>query len=275
MKKSIFFKSFAILALALGLSSCVSQQKFDELQKTHTQTHMDLTVCNQDLAVAKSQLSSVSELKKSNQDLQDALNQCISSGNKNIGKLVDEINASNSYIKHLIAEKSKNDSLNQALSNKLKRSLDDISDEDVTIQVKKGVVFISLSDKMLYSSGSYQLNSQSNVILAKIAKIINDYKDYDVQISGHTDDVEVKNPNIGSNWELSALRAIAIAKALQNEHGVDPARIFAGGHSQYQPKASNGNTEGRALNRRTEILILPKLDEFMKLMDIAPTSVKP
>src|SRR5690606_10253029 len=205
--------------------------------------------------------------------LQAALDKCLTStsqGNVNIAKLVDEITASNKYIQHLIAAKNKSDSLNMILTNNLTRSLSREELKDVNVQVLKGVVYISLSDNMLYKSGSYEISPQAGTVLGKIAKIIKDYSDYDVLVEGNTDDVPINKPNIRNNWDLSALRASSVVQALQNEYGVDPKRMTAGGRGEYNPIASNDTDAGRAKNRRTQIIITPQLDEFMELIGQAP-----
>src|SRR5690606_19328045 len=132
------------------------------------------------------------------------------------------------------------------------------------------VVYISLSDNMLYKSGSYEISDRAGETLAKIAKIIADYKDYDVLIEGNTDTVPISQPNIRNNWDLSALRASSVVQALQNQYGIDPKRLTAGGRGEYNPIASNASEDGRARNRRTQIIITPKLDQFMELIDKAP-----
>ena len=171
----------------------------------------------------------------------------------------------------MISTNSKNDSLNLALSNKLKRSLDNVADKDVQVKVLKGVVMISLSDQMLYKTGDYNVLPAAQDVLGKVAQVINDYDTYSVLIEGNTDNVPLNSANLPKdNWDLSALRATSMAKILQTKFGVNPARITAGGRSEYNPKTTNASVSGRAENRRTEIIIMPKLDEFMKLMDIAP-----
>ncbi len=277
-------KKIIVLSAVIGLvlSSCVSQKEFDALNGKYTKALDELGVYEgrlQECKTAKASLESknnalnsqVSSLEGNIATLQKSLESCVSlnqQGNTNISKLIDEINSSNSYIKDLIAQNQKQDSLNKALSGRLKRSLDDVNDQDVQIQVKKGVVFISLSDKMLFKSGKYEINTAAATVLAKIGKVVNDYRDYDILIEGHTDNVPISNKFIKDNWDLSAMRATAIARYLQNDLQVDPARITAGARSEYVPKASNLTPEGRSINRRTEIIILPKLEEFMKLMDI-------
>lgn len=271
-------KISAIVATVLSLTSCVSQKKFDALNGNYKQCIENVAERQREIQDLKSQnsaLTSENNLLKSQHDaLKSSLDACLSNSGKssaNIDKLVGEINASNAYIKRLISTNAKNDSLNLALSNKLKRSLDNISDDDVQVKVLKGVVMISLSDKMLYPTGDYNILPEAKEVLGKVAKVVNDYDKYSVLIEGNTDNVPLSSANLPKdNWDLSALRATSVAKILQDEFGVDPSRITAGGRSEYNPKATNMSVSGRAANRRTEIIIMPKLDEFMKLMNIAP-----
>ena len=207
------------------------------------------------------------------QSLQSALDKCLTSasqGNVNISKLVDEINASNKYIQQLIASKNKSDSLNMVLTNNLTRSLSADEMKDVDVQVLKGVVYVSLSDNMLYKSGSYEISDKANATLSKIAKIISDYNDFEVLIEGNTDNVPISKTNIRNNWDLSALRASSVVQALQTNFAVDPKRLTAGGRGEYNPIASNDTPEGKLRNRRTQIIITPKLDQFMELIDKGP-----
>ena len=269
---------FAIGAVALTAVSCVSKKEYDALNLNYKQAIENVAERQreiQDLKAQNSALLSENNLLKSQHDaLKSSLDACLSNTGKssaNIDKLVGEINASNAYIKQLISTNAKNDSLNLALSNKLKRSLDNVADQDVQVKVLKGVVMISLSDKMLYKSGDYNVLPAAQEVLGKVAKVINDYDKYSVLIEGNTDNVPLNSSNLPrDNWDLSALRATAVAKTLQTQFGVDPSRITAGGRSEYNPKTTNMSVSGRAENRRTEIIIMPKLDEFMKLMDIAP-----
>jgi len=205
--------------------------------------------------------------------LQAALDKCLNSssqGNVNISKLVDEINTSNKYIQHLVNTKNKSDSLNVVLTNNLTRSLSREEMRDVDVQVLKGVVYISLSDNMLYKSGSYEISDVAGQTLAKIAKIIKDYQGYDVLIEGNTDNVPISQTNIRNNWDLSALRASSVVQALQNTYSVDPKRLTAGGRGEYNPVAGNDSEAGKMKNRRTQIIITPKLDQFMDLIGKAP-----
>ena len=203
------------------------------------------------------------------QNLASSLN-AATTGNENITKLVDQVNESNKYIRHLVDVKSKSDSLNLVLTNKLTRSLSKEDMKDVDVQVLKGVVYISLSDNMLYKSGSYEISNAADATLSKIAKIIKDYKDYDVLIEGNTDTDAISLPNIRNNWDLSCLRASSVVQALQTKYGVDPKRLTAGGRGEYNPVAKNTTASGKAKNRRTQIIITPKLDEFMNLIGQAP-----
>ncbi len=213
------------------------------------------------------------QLQKAYATLQNSLNKSLeqnTQGNVNISKLVDEINASNRFIKQLVETKSKSDSLNMVLTNRLTRSLSREELQEVDVQVLKGVVYISLADNMLYKSGSYEINDRAGETLSKIAKIIMDYKDYDVLVEGNTDNVPISRTNIRNNWDLSALRASSVVQALQNQYGVDPKRLSAAGRGEYNPIASNDTEVGKQRNRRTQIIITPKLDQFMELIDQAP-----
>lgn len=272
------FKVLAIAVVAISATSCVSKKQFDALNLNYQQCINDGADRQrqiQDLTGKNANLQGQNDLLMGqNNALKSSLDACLSNSGKsstNIDKLVGEINASNKYIKQLISSNSKNDSLNLALSNKLKRSLDNIADQDVDVKVLKGVVMISLSDKMLYQVGKSDVLPAAQDVLGKVAKVINDYDTYSVLIEGNTDNTPLNSGNSPKdNWELSALRATSVAKVLQTQFGVSPARITAGGRSEYNPKTTNASVSGRAENRRTEIIIMPKLDEFMKLMDIAP-----
>lgn len=266
-----------VAVAALTVVSCVPKKQFDELQSRYNSVHAENQGCQTELAAAKSRVASLEDRIDAEQrnltSLQHALNECLAGskqGGANISKLVDEINASNKYIKHLTEINRKNDSLNMVLTNNLTRSLSREEMKDVDVQVLKGVVYISLSDNMLYRSGSYEISPAANETLSKIAKIIKDYRDYDVLIEGNTDNVPIKKENIRNNWDLSALRASSVVQALQNQHGVDPKRLTAGGRGEYNPIASNATDAGRMKNRRTQIIITPKLDEFMELIGQAP-----
>lgn len=280
--------TLTVLTLGLLVTSCVSTKKYKQLQsnysalQTSSQTKIDgLTSknqeCQSDLSAAKARISSLEEQLASERSnitaLQAALDKCLTSSNQggiNIAKLVDEINASNKYIQHLVNLKNKSDSLNMVLTNNLTRSLSREELKDVDVKVLKGVVYISLSDNMLYKSGDYQISERAGETLSKIAKIIKDYGEYDVLVEGNTDNVPISKPNIRNNWDLSALRASSVVQALQNTYGVDAKRMTAGGRGEYNPVAGNDSETGKAKNRRTEIIVTPKLDQFMDLIEKAP-----
>lgn len=272
------------LVLALLSQGCVSSKKYKDLQASYTQLQEKSSELNkkyqsgqQDLSGSSSRVKSLEEQIASEKAnvaaLQAALDKCLNSssqGNVNISKLVDEINTSNKYIQHLVNTKNKSDSLNMVLTNNLTRSLSREEMRDVDVQVLKGVVYISLSDNMLYKSGSYEISDVAGQTLAKIAKIIKDYKGYDVLIEGNTDNVPISQTNIRNNWDLSALRASSVVQALQNTYGVEPKRLTAGGRGEYNPVAGNDSEAGKMKNRRTQIIITPKLDQFMDLIGKAP-----
>ena len=224
----------------------------------------------------------LSQQKRDYASLQKSLDKSLLNTNSNsinISKLVDQINESNQYIRHLVEVKSKSDSLNMVLTNNLTRSLSREELKEVDVQVLKGVVYISLADNMLYKTASYEINDRAAETLSKIAKIIMDYKEYDVLVEGNTDNVPV-NPNsplmknIRNNWDLSTLRASSVVQYLQKNYGVDPKRMTAGGRGEYNPLTSNNTELGRQRNRRTQIIITPKLDQFMDLIDEAPENTK-
>lgn len=273
-----------ILALAgccLMLSSCVSNKKYAELQSKYDATNSGLVECNANTRVLQSQLDAAmkqnEELRKGLASLKGTLDQSMNQnmqGSVNIAKLVDEINASNKYIKQLVDAKSKSDSLNIALTNKLTRSLSREELKDVDVKVLKGVVYISLADNMLFKSGSYEISDRAMETLSKIAKIIKDYNDYDVLVEGNTDNVPISRTNIRNNWDLSTLRASSVVQVLQNKFGVNPARLTAAGRGEYNPISDNDTEVGKARNRRTEIIITPKLDQFLDLIDQAPEEAK-
>lgn len=277
----------ALMAL-VAVSGCVSKKEYMQLQADNTKlqdANKDLTSryasTTQDLNIAKSRIVSLEEQiaqqKSALASLQASLDRCLTGNNQggaNIAKLVDEINASNKYIRHLVDVKNKSDSLNMVLTTNLTRSLTPDETKDVDVKVLKGVVYISLSDNMLYKSGSYEISDKAGASLSKIAKIITDYSNYDVLIEGNTDNVPISQPNIRNNWDLSALRASSVVQALQNNYGVNPKRLTAGGRGEYNPVADNLTDAGKSKNRRTQIIITPKLDQFMDLIGKAPENAK-
>ena len=287
MKKNLI--ALSLLAGCLLISSCASKKELEncqlenkELNGKYQDTKDKLADVNSQLAASKERVAGLeeqlSQTKSAYSALQNSLDKSLTASNQttvNISKLVDQINESNQYIRHLVEVKSKSDSLNLILTNNLTRSLSKEELKEVDVQVLKGVVYISLADNMLYKSGSYEINERAAETLSKIAKIIKDYSDYDVLIEGNTDNVPVNATaasmkNIRNNWDLSCLRASSVVQVLQNTYGVDPKRLTAGGRGEYNPLTDNNSEMGKQRNRRTQIIITPKLDQFMDLIDKAP-----
>lgn len=281
--------TIAMFAGLLAFSSCASKKDLVNCQNENRELTGNYQTAKEDLAASKARVAALEEqlnaskelLKQQKQDyaaLQASLDKSLTNAgdnNVNISKLVDQINESNQYIRHLVEVKSKSDSLNMVLTNNLTRSLSKEEMKEVDVQVLKGVVYISLADNMLYKSGSYEINDRAAETLSKIAKIITDYKDYEVLIEGNTDNVPVNSSaatmkNIRNNWDLSCLRASSVVQTLQNKYGVDPKRLTAGGRGEYNPVTTNSTEVGKQRNRRTQIIITPKLDQFMDLIDKAP-----
>ena len=281
MKKGNVF-AIAMMAGLLTFTSCASKKDLDNCRLENRELTGNYQDAKEQLAASKARVASLEEqlaqAKQAYASLHSSLDKSLtnaSANNVNISKLVDQINESNQYIRHLVEVKSKSDSLNMVLTNNLTRSLSKEEMKEVDVQVLKGVVYISLADNMLYKSGSYEINDRAAETLSKIAKIITDYKDYEVLIEGNTDNVPVNTSaasmkNIRNNWDLSALRASSVVQALQNQYGVDPKRLTAGGRGEYNPVTTNSTEVGKQRNRRTQIIITPKLDQFMDLLDKAP-----
>lgn len=282
MKRTLFLALF--LGLTLGFGSCVSKKEFTRLQGEYTSLQSLYNQSQVDLATAKTHGKSLEErladarrenaaLQARLAALQGSLDKSLTQNNQgsiNIAKLVDEINASNRYIKQLVEAKTKSDSLNLVLTNNLTRSLSRDELQEVDVKVLKGVVYVSLADNMLYKSGSYEINSRAKTTLSKISKILSDYRDFEILVEGNTDTVPISQTNIRNNWDLSALRASSVVQCLQTEFGIDPKRMSAAGRGQYNPIATNDTELGRQRNRRTQIIITPKLDQFLDLIDKAP-----
>lgn len=275
MKKNIVIMS--LVAGCMLATGCASKKELEGCRAENKELTGKYQDTREELAASKTRVASLeSQLAQQKRDyaaLQRSLDKSLTStsqNNVNISKLVDQINESNQYIRHLVEVKSKSDSLNMVLTNNLTRSLSREEMKEVDVQVLKGVVYISLADNMLYKSGSYEINDRAAETLSKIAKIITDYKDYDVLVEGNTDNVPISRQNIRNNWDLSCLRASSVVQYLQDHYGVDPKRLTAGGRGEYNPLTTNATEIGKQRNRRTQIIITPKLDQFMDLIDKAP-----
>ena len=279
-----------ILSAVVMLASCNSKKRLAEmktLQDARDKAVASLNDCDQRTADLRSQLSAkdtdlqgkdkqvgdlqaqIDYLKKTNTNLLDRMSDLSivsKSGAESIKKSLETLNEQTKYTNNLNATIQRKDSLNLALVMSLKRSLDDINDQDVQIEVKKGVVYVSISDKLLFKSGSYDITPKAETVLGKVAKVVNDHKDLDILVEGHTDAVPISTAAIKDNWDLSALRATSVVRTLQAKFGVAPERLTAGGRSEFSPKDDNTTAIGRQQNRRTEIIITPKLDQFFNLM---------
>ena len=283
----------------LLFTSCVSKKKFlqmsgdNELALQKKQIELDdcdtrnaqlraeldnlknqLAVKNGELTVANGRATDLQDqlnfMKETNTNLLERLSDLSvisKTGAESIKQSLESLNERNEYIKDLTSSIAAKDSINLALVMNLKRSLDNINDEDINIEVKKGVVYISISDKMLFKSGSATINSTAETVLGKIAKVVNDHSELDILVEGHTDNVPISNSCMSDNWDLSVKRATSVVRVLQKKYNVEPNRMTAGGRSEFAPKDSNENASGRSTNRRTEIIITPKLDQFFELME--------
>ena len=284
MKKTILV--LTLCAGALLMTGCASKKDLQNCQSENQRLTSEYQNAKETIAANNARIRSLedqlAQAKASAAALQGSLDKSLNNANSNninISKLVDQINESNQYIRHLVEVKTKSDSLNLVLTNNLTRSLSKEELKEGDVQVLKGVVYISLADNMLYKSGSYEVNDRAEQTLSKIAKIITDYRDYDVLIEGNTDNVPVNTQsaqmkNIRNNWDLSCLRASSVAQYLQNHFGVDPKRLTAGGRGEFNPIATNDTELGKQRNRRTQIIITPKLDQFMDLIGKAPESAE-
>ena len=287
MKKNrnnkLFVGTMAVMLTAsLFMTGCASKKDLQNCQNENRELTNNYQDAKEKLAAAQSRVSALedqlAQQKKDYAALQGSLDKSLNNANSNninISKLVDQINESNQYIRHLVEVKSKSASLNMVLPNHLTRSLSKEEMKEVDVQVLKGVVYISLAANMLYKSGSYEINDRAEETLSKIAKIITDYKDYDVLVEGNTDNVPVNTSaasmkNIRNNWDLSCLRASSVVQYLINHFNVAPKRLTAGGRGEFNPLVSNDTELGKQRNRRTQIIITPKLDQFMDLIDKAP-----
>ncbi len=264
----------ALLAVAL-LSSCVSKKKYTDLESKYQESETALGNAKMELASCqdeKSRLKSENDyLKTQSEKLMNSMGEMVLINKKeaeNLERSLEAIKEKDMQIKRMAEARTKKDSVTLALVTSLKGVLGNMDDEDIQIKVDKGDVFISISDKLLFKSGSYQLSSRAKDVLGKVAKVVNNKPNMDVMVEGHTDNKGVlENPVMKDNWDLSVYRATAVVRVLQDDLGVAPERLIAAGRSYYMPVAENDSADGRAQNRRTRIIILPKLDEFYGMIE--------
>jgi chemotaxis protein MotB len=263
------------------LTSCVSKKKYtnqvvkyDSLKTDFDKTNIQLAACLSDKDRQSAKMSSMeSELANLKANSTTLLNQLStlsvisSSQSESIKKSLENIGAKDAYIKDLQVEMARKDSLNMALVLNLKGALKDVNDQDIQIKVEGSAVFISISDKMLFKSGSYHITPRAKEVLGKVADVIKAQPDIQFMVEGHTDNKPIHTDAIKDNWDLSVLRSTAVVRILQKDYGVDPTRMIAAGRSEYVSVAPNTDAEGRSLNRRTRIVILPQLDQFFKLLE--------
>jgi chemotaxis protein MotB len=306
MKKKIAYLGFSIFMIVFLIPSCVSSKKYQDMVNQHASAVERFNILNRSCEEQSTTLKEIIESKRElvanhlhDMATKDSLLQVDQklvynltkeikfmrenntnllgrltdlsvinkTGAENIQQSLKTINEQNGYIQDLSKSIQSKDSLNLVLVMNLKRALQDINDDDVQIDVKKGVVYISLSDKMLYKSGSADINPQALAVLGKIAKVLDDHKNLDILVEGHTDNVPIATTQFADNWDLSTKRATSVVRVLQWKYNIEPDRMTAGGRSEYVPKADNFNATGRQLNRRTEIILLPQLDQFFKLLE--------
>lgn len=282
-----------IIFAAFGISSCVSTKKYQSMQRSLEQdlaaTNAQLKECNDNLNDYIKQLSTskttlnlreeqIGDLREQLADVKAQRDKQVTqvgdlavlsqSANDNIKETLSQLQQKDRYIHLLQAAKSKADSINLALAINLKSVLQEgIDDKDVEIKVDKTVVFINLSDKMLYESGSFKLTKRAHEVLQKIAQIVESRPEFEVMVEGYTDNVPIKTAGIQDNWDLSVKRATSVVRVLQEDYNIDPNRLIAAGRGEYNTLASNDTEEGKAKNRRTRIIILPKLNQFYDLLD--------
>lgn len=268
-------KKIIVLFLVLVASTaCVSNKKFAELQDKLKNTEDLLnsaTIKLNSCLTEKEILASKNEiLQKNNEGLLNNLGNITTlskKGAENLEKSLESLREKDLTIKNLRDAVTRRDSVNLALVHSLKGVLGNLDDQDISVQVDKGVVYVSISDKLLFSSGSYNVTTKARDVLGKVAKVVNNKPDFEFMVEGHTDNVPIKTTLIKDNWDLSVLRATAVVRILQEDFGVNPARMTAAGRSEYVPVTSNASASERAINRRTRIVVLPKLDQFYTMIE--------
>lgn len=275
-------KASLLLLIITLITSCVSKKKYAELETKQASTATELSTVKTNLqkcliesekgntkyVILEEQIKSLKEDKKSALKQVENLTVLTQSSSNNIKTVIEQLNAKDKYINGIRSAMSRKDSINLALKYHLTKGLTDgIQDQDISVNVEKTVVMISISDKLLFKSGNYNVTPKAYTVLEKIAKVIKNQPNMDVMIEGHTDSKSIKTGFIQDNWDLSVMRATSITRILQYKYGVKPERLVAAGRSQYTPLASNDTTEGRSKNRRTKIIIMPKLDEFFDILN--------
>ena len=274
MKKLIL----SAVVLSVLLSSCVSQKKYTELEDMYSKNKQELVDVKADLQTCMIEKEHLQQLNKSLElDKERSLKQVenltvlTQSSSENIKEIISQLSEKDKYINGIREAMSRKDSINLALAFQLKKELaDGIQDQDIQINVEKTVVYISIADKLLFKSGSSQVSDRAKEVLGKVATVISSRPNMEVQVEGYTDNVPIKTKCIKDNWDLSVARATSVVRVLQNEYNIDPSRLIAAGRSEYVPLDSNATEEGRAVNRRTRIVILPKLDEFFDILEQKP-----
>ena len=274
-------KALAIVVSGVLLSSCVSQKKFTELEELQQNTKnlldsatVKLNSCNEEKEAALASLATLTEqnqfLKANNQDLINNIGNLTTlsqKGAENLEMSLESMKEKDIRIQRMQDAVTKKDSVTLALVTSLKGVLGNMSDEDIEINVEKGVVYVSISDKLLFRSGSYTVTSRAKEVLGKVATVVNNKPELEFMVEGHTDNVPIKSDGIVDNWDLSVKRATAVVRILEKDFGVAPARMTAAGRSFYIPIADNDTAANRAKNRRTRIVVLPKLDQFYDLIE--------
>ncbi|NNC96418.1 MAG: OmpA family protein [Chitinophagales bacterium] len=275
---------FFVLFLIVSTTSCVSNKKFTEVESQLEQCELEKNRLNNDLGICevalKAKQDQVADLKSQIEDYKKMMSEQITQvgdltvlskeANENIKLTLAQMDKRDDYIRMLQAAKSKADSMNLALALNLKGVLKDgILDEDIEIMVDKTVVYVNLSDKMLFSSGSTKLTSKAQEVLGKIAKVLGPRKDIEIMVEGYTDDVPIATACVKDNWDLSVMRATSVVRVLKDKYGVNPDKLIASGRGEHNALGNNSTAEGRKMNRRTRIIILPKLNQFYDLLDPA------
>jgi chemotaxis protein MotB len=278
MKKLIALTSICVLLL----SSCVSKKKYTDLQNANNDTNQELATAKSDLGTSSNDLSKeqaktaaledkIDYLLKGNEktlEFVDNLTVISKSASENVKETLAQLGKKDEYIQHIQNANSKRDSINLAVAFNLKKVLDDgLNDEDIQISIEKTVVYISINDKLLFNSGSYTVSNRAKKILQKVADVVNERPEMDVMVEGHTDSKTINTEVIEDNWDLSVKRATSVVRTLQADYNVAPERLIAAGRSSYVPLVENTSSANRSKNRRTKIIIMPKLDQFLELLE--------